>query len=468
MNISRILIVDDNIQYASKLNDVLVGLFKVEVCHSEKDFYDYFAVGRYDLLIIDMRLDKDREGLKLLRNVMKKDPLQAAIVMTAYADMETYTDALESGAITYLDKNEFSPALIARTVEAIVGQAKLNRRVHSLQQQIETVEPLEIIGAVPAIRQIRETLRKTATSEAKALLIGESGSGKCLAARNLHHLSQRYSKGPFVKVNCNRVSQNILISNLFGLPDEKQEIKSKSANSCWLTEAKDGVLMIEGVEELNDIIWSGLVSLVTNGFCNHPESSRRIETTSLIILSTSPSDNRAIKCPDLSKYVVQIRFPNLYERIEDIALLAQYFLQQLYRDGKTLVRAIRGTTIRTLEELSWPGNVKELQGAIAYAAIRADAVGDLEIGPEHLPRIKIFASDIISSRTGPFDYQEHLARAEVSLVDSCMDNLGTVTKKKLSVHLGYNDRYTFHRRIKKIFEKYPKLRNEFPRVAKIA
>src|ERR1035437_5232252 len=125
----QVLIVDDDRDYAAKLAGALEGLFEIETCHSESDFRERFAVGRYDLLIMDMRLEKDREGLTLLKEVVAQDPLQAAIVMTAYADTETYTDALESGALTYLDKREFSPALIARTVDAIVRQNKLRKRM---------------------------------------------------------------------------------------------------------------------------------------------------------------------------------------------------------------------------------------------------------------------------------------------------------------------------------------------------
>ncbi len=196
---AHVLIVDDDRAFAGKLARALEGMFRVESCHTEAEFRERFTVGRFDLIIMDMRLEKDREGLVLLKEALAQDSSQAAIVMTAYADTESYTDALASGALTYLDKHEFSPTLIARTVEAIVQQAALRRQVAALQWRLDATEPGEIIGTSTGIRQVREGIRRAADDgRAPVAIIGEPGTGRSLVARNIHHLSRRRADGPFV------------------------------------------------------------------------------------------------------------------------------------------------------------------------------------------------------------------------------------------------------------------------------
>lgn len=459
---ARLLIVDDDAAYAGKLAGALEGVFRVEICHSEAEFRERFEPGRYELLIVDLRLEKDREGLALLREVQAADPLQAAIVMTAYADMETYTDALAAGAMTYLDKREFSPTLIARTVEAIVAQAGMRRRVNDLEQRIETAEPLEIIGASPSIRRVRDELRRAAEANAPVLLTGGPGSGKELAARNIHRLNRRRSDGPFVRAACGRGQRDELTLRLFGGVqglDKRRTPVSKG----WIEEARGGVLLIDGTDGVDEAVWSALVSSMKSGVCKHPVDGRRIEADVQVVVAATTGFPPVFQSWAAKAGVNPIALPALCEHAEDVALLAQYTLQGLYREGRTQVRSLRGAAVAVLESQPWPGNVRELQSAIAYAAIRADAAGEREIGPEHLP---LSATDLTGTAGGTpqaFDYQQNLARAELALVESAIETFGVSTKTELARRLGYNDRFIFARRIRKCLLMGMGLRSEFPK-----
>jgi len=453
--------VDDDAAYAGKLAGALEGVCRVEICHSERDFRARFAPGRYDLLILDMRLEKDREGLTILREALAADPMQASIVMTAYADMETYTDALEAGAITYLDKAEFSPALIALTVGAIVEQARLRRRLNDLEERIRAAEPLEIIGASPPMRQVRDEIRRAAESDAAVILIGGPGSGKELAARNIHRLNRRRADGAFVHAVCGHGFREDLTARLFG-PIQGLGINGTRVSRGWIDEARAGVLFLDGIQGLDDAAWMAVRSLVEFGYYKHPVKGRKVEVDTQIVVAVRPGCSRIERDPPKGNVAIRIVIPDLREHIEDIAILTQYALQCLYRDGRTRARSLRGAALAVLERLSWPGNVRELQSAIAYAAIRADAMGEREIGPEHLPVNAIELRGGIPLPVHGYDYQQNLARAELALVEAAIETFGARTKTDLARRLGYNDRFVFARRIRKCLAAYPVLMAEYP------
>jgi len=466
MERATVLIVDDDAAYAAKLAGALEGVFRVETCHSEADFRERFARGRYELLIVDMRLEKDREGLALLREALAADPLQAAIVMTAYADLETYTGALEAGAMTYLDKAEFSPALIARTVEAIVEQARMRRRVSVLEERLLVAEPLEIIGASPAIRRVREDLRRAAETDAPALLIGGPGAGKELVARNIHHLNRRRSDGPFLRAVCRRGGRNDLTTALFG-PVQTLDKRGATGSRGWIEEARGGALFLDGVDGLDEAAWAEVKALLETRRCKHPVSGRKVEADAQLIVSAWPGSRRGETEPNAATKAIRIVLPDLREHLEDVALLAQYVLQGLYRDGRTSVRALRGAALTALERMPWPGNIRELQSAIAYAAIRADAAGKREIGPEHLPASAEVMGGWVAGVPHGGDYQQNLARAELALVEAAIETYGPTTKTDLARRLGYNDRFVFSRRIRKCLTANPGLKDEHPKTTEM-
>ena len=468
---SHVLIVDDDKAFARKLAGALQGLFRIETCHSEADFRKKFAVNRYDLLIMDMRLEKDREGLDLLKEVLDQDPMQAAIVMTAYADMETYTDAIQSGALNYFDKHEFSPALIARTIEAILQQGRLQRRLAVVEQRLETSEPLEIIGASAEIKQIGELLRRAAENgDMPVFITGEPGSGKELVARNIHRLSRRRADGAFVYAACGRMSPNEVQSTLFGSVQGVEPRRPRESRG-WTDDARGGVLFVDGITKFNGSARSALLDFIESHSFLRVGGKQRIEVDAQVVIAVSDTAERDSVVGEIREVLVgrlggmEIHVPALRDRVEDIPLIAQYALQNLYRHGRTQARSFRGAAIGVLESLPWPGNVMELKSAIEYAATRADVAEVREIGPEHLP-FSVSESPFRSPEApGALDYQLHLARSELALVESAIERFETTKKSEIAGHLGYHDRFKFTRRIRRNLETYPTLQREFPKTA---
>lgn len=468
----QVLIVDDDCAFAEKLRAALDGVFGVVVTHSDPEFREQFAVGRFDLVILDMRLEKNREGLVLLKEVCAMDPGQAAIVMTAFADAETYSDALESGALTYLDKREFSPILIARTAEAIAAQGVLRKRVMALERRLDSAEPLELIGASPAIVQVRDQLRRAADSDRPVLIWGEAGSGKELVARNIHRLSRRRREGAFVLAICDRLPRQQVQRALFGVCQRPGTEKPQEFQG-WVDEARGGILFVRGTTTLDQATISALFRYIESQIFVRQGGRRPIEGDAQVVFSVTTRTEPPLSREKLREQVIgrlrglEIDVPPLRDRVMDIPLIIQYTLQNLYRQGRVHTRSIAERVTSSLEGISWPGNVRELKIAIEYAAVRADVSGAREICPEHLPTGLSGSSVALPEISDGAGYLAYLARAELALVEGAIAQLGIAKKATLTTRLGYNDRFTFSRRIRRILGGYPGLETEFPNAARL-
>jgi DNA-binding NtrC family response regulator len=463
-----ILIVEDDRAFAAQLTSALEGLFRVETCHSEQEFRDCFAVGRYDLMIMDMRLRQGQEGLDLLKEALEQDPLQAAIVMTAYADMNSYADAISAGALTYLDKRDFSPVLIARTVQAIVEQSLLRRRLVSAEERLEASEPNEIIGINPGIKASAEAIRRAAEDgDVPVLIVGEPGSGRQLAARNIHRFSRRRAEGPFIHAACARLQGRSVAAALFGTFHTLKDGRSRDSKG-WIDEAKGGVLYADGLNAQDASCVALLVQLIETGNFSRVGGTHVLESDAQVIVSATEVESSIVddlRAAVRSRGGVEVRIPPLRERRDDVPMLAQYTLQRLFRLGQTQARSFRGAALAALEAQSWPGNVRELIGAIEYAAVRADATGSPEIRAEHIPQLDVDVPAIRGAGITALDYKLHLARAELGLVESAIERFETTKKEDLWKRLHYNDRFAFSRRLRMVLAAYPRLRDEFPRTA---
>ena len=318
----RILIVDDELAYTQRLSVALEGMFDIEICTSEAEFRLRYLPDTFGLVIMDMRLKKDREGLVALREVLERDPLQPAIVITAYSDMETHARALEAGAMSYLDKNEFSPVLVATIVQAIMEQGKLRRRLHAAQRQLDHVEPKEIIGATPETLRLREQIRLAAGADQKSvLLIGERGAGKSLAAWNIHRYSPRRSARPFV----------VLRSGQLGAPWQTDPFDGA------MRQANGGVLYVEDVQSLDAALVKRLIELVATH--SYSTGNGSLQSSVRLIASLTSSRERTDAVRDLvagfrKADALLIEVPPLDDRKDDIALLAPYFFADLLPTGE--------------------------------------------------------------------------------------------------------------------------------------
>lgn len=461
MRARKILVIDDSAEFRSSVRKSLGGAFFVTEAATEADFRQEFRPFTYDLVILDLRLKTGREGLRLLREILEFDELQPVIMVSAYGDTDAILDSAEGGALMFLHKQEFTPELLARMVEAVLQQAHVRRHLVALQNRLATVEHPVLAGANPAIRRALDFMNRAADDPDTTVLVsGERGTGHDLVAEAIHDRSRERSSAPIIKA-ANFLYATDPRTSLFGVGKHNGTPRRKGL----LEQANGGVLFLGAMETMDgstrDMLWKTLRQRFLEA------EGLRVPLNLQLVGGTTPEATEAIvdslRMSGPGDRVLEIYLPPLRDRQEDIPVLATSFLQELRRNGATSASAFSRDARSAIEKQPWHGNVLELRAAIEFAAIQADLAKSDEIRAEHFPW---HADAAASGENGEsWDYRYHLARAEVALVERAIKENKGPNKSILAKNLGYTDRFAFGRRLRKAFQDHARLANEFPRAA---
>lgn len=342
----------------------------------------------YDLLLTDLRLGErsDTDGIGLMERARKLYPSLEVVVMTGYATIPGAVDAMNRGAFSYLAKPlnlDEVRALAAKAVES----SRLRREVQDLRQRLKDREgPPLLVGKSPAMAALLKTIAQVAPTSSTVLLLGETGTGKELAARAIHMASQRSGRR-FLAVNCGAFSEELLASELFG--HEKGAYTGATERKAGLFEAAEGgTLFLDEVGEMTPSMQVRLLRVLqerrfmrVGGTVDIPADVRIIAATNKDLAQEAEAGTFRL---DLyyRLNVITLRLPALAERREDIPLLARHFL---IKYSETLGRDVRELAPETLDILlsyPFPGNIRELENLMERAVVLAE--GD-RVEPRHLP-----------------------------------------------------------------------------------
>jgi NtrC-family two-component system response regulator AlgB len=338
---------------------------------------------RFDLLLLDLRLGTG-SGLDLLSWLKRADPALKTVVITAYASIETAVEAMKRGAADYLSK-PFGPLELDLAVEKIAALTRLERKVRALEVDLTLAEgdlQVELTSLSPAMQEVLRQARQAAASDVRILLRGESGTGKGVVARAIHHWSPR-SEAPFVVVPAPALPAELLESELFGHA-RGAFTGATQASPGRIALAEGGTLLLDEIGDLPLALQPKLLRFIQDREYERvgDPSVRRADVRILAAtnrdLERSVADGRFRDDLFYRLNVLTLEIPPLRERRQDILPLAErllgFFGRQYQRPGAHLSAESR----RVLREYSWPGNVRELRNAIERATMLAEQD---EIGP---------------------------------------------------------------------------------------
>lgn len=396
----RILVVDDEVIARDNLAILLrKRKYEVDTAANGEEAMRALAGADYDLVLTDLMMD-DMDGMTLLRHIRQHHAETEVIMVTGYATVETAVLAMQEGAYHYLAKPyriEEARALVQKALE----KRALNQEVHRLREQLrERALPVPILGSAPCIVELKRLIAKIAPSEASVLILGETGTGKELAARMVHLFSRR-SDRRFLAINCGAFNDALLESELFG--HEQGAFSGAARLKKGLFEAAEGgTLFLDEVGEMSLSMQVKLLRALQERSIRRVGGTADIPVDVRIVAATNRDLKRETESgsfrPDLfyRLNVVSLRMPALTDRRADIPLLAHYFIEKSARDMNVTPPEIGQDAIDALARYPFPGNVRELQNIIERAVVLC---GEGVIRAGHLP------ADM-------FDAPQHVMRSE--------------------------------------------------------
>ncbi|MDB5256683.1 MAG: sigma-54-dependent Fis family transcriptional regulator [Chitinophagaceae bacterium] len=334
-----------------------------------------------DVVLCDVKLP-DGNGVDLVKEIKKNYPLSEVILMTAYGNITDGVQAMKNGAFDYLTKGDDNNKIIPLLARAI-DKVTLQKRIHSLEKQVSKKYSFnEIIGKSKIILQAIELAKKVAPTDTTVLLLGETGTGKEVFAQAIHFESPRKDKS-FVAINCAAFGKEILESELFGYKAGAFTGATKDKKGLF-EEANNGTIFLDELGEMSLELQAKLLRVLeTNEFIKVGDT----KSTKVNVRVIAATHKDLLKEADAGHFrsdlyyrlsVFQIVLPALKERLNDIELLAQHFLNIYTKKANKKINGISEVYIEQLKLHNWPGNIRELKNIIERSVI-LDTTGELTV-----------------------------------------------------------------------------------------
>jgi two-component system, NtrC family, response regulator AtoC len=391
------LAVDDDPNFLSALAELIEGQgFTTNTALNLRDARVQLSHRSPDVALVDLYLP-DGSGIDLLKD-LESGAATEVVLMTGHADVESAVQALRLGASDYLTKPldiGHLKSILANVANmqpgvgavGAAGQADGRRegdgREEGTSQDVGRLGLL--LGASEPMLLTYEMMNRVAPTDATVLLVGESGTGKDLAATTLHLLSRR-AKAPFLPLNCGAISPTLIESELFG-HERGSFTGAQHRHKGYFERAHGGTLFLDEISEMPIELQVKLLRVLETGTLARIGGDQQVAVDVRVIAATNRDPHRAVADGKLREdllyrlQVFPIQMPPLSERSGDVDLLATYFLDQLNERQGTAKR-FAAEAFERLRNHSWPGNVRELKNVIHRAFIMADE----EITPRCLPR----------------------------------------------------------------------------------
>ncbi len=343
------------------------------------------------VIISDIKMP-GMDGITLLDEIHSKYPELPVIIMTAHSDLDSAVNAYQHGAYEYLPKPFDITEAVALTERALSHAKEQSKKAEPDAPKIAT----DIIGAAPAMQEVFRAIGRLARSSISVLINGESGTGKELVANALHKHSPR-ANAPFIALNMAAIPADLIESELFG--HEKGAFTgAQNARQGRFEQANGGTLFLDEIGDMPLDIQTRLLRVLSDGQFYRVGGLQPVSVDVRIVAATHQNleqlvaENRFREDLYHRLNVIKIQIPSLYERREDIPLLANHFLQKAARELEVECKQLMPETADKLKELPWQGNVRQLENVCRYLTVMASSN---EVYINDLPQ------ELLSSKPSP-------------------------------------------------------------------
>lgn len=421
MNRARILIVEDELIARENLDHVL-----------KKEGYDTVAVEsgmlalkelekeEFDLVITDLRMQQV-DGLQVLERTKELTPDTEVIMITGFATVSTAVEAMQRGAYHYLPK-PYQIDEVRVLVRKALEKRWLRQEVTELKRQVQSQKGVPLlVGKSPQIEALKKTIQQIAPTDATVLILGETGTGKELVAKAIHHLSPRAERR-FLAINCGAFSEELLANELFG-HEREAFTGARGVKKGLLESAPGGTILLDEIGEMPPSMQVKLLRVLQDKTLMRVGGTTEIPVDLRILAATNKDLRREVEQGKFRQdlyyrlNVVTLQVSPLAERQDDIPLLCRHFLEKFAATQGKEIKKIASPVMELLLAYEFPGNIRELENIMERAVT-------LCTGPvielQHLP---------LDFQHPQFQVQRHQKREFLTLEDNEREYIAWVVKK---------------------------------------
>lgn len=390
LNKENVLIVDDDLNILELIHRHLQSFnYHTYKAVSVKEALVILKDSKIDLLITDLKMP-DVDGLQLVKYVSEHYPKLPKLVVTGYPSVDDAMSVLKSGALDYLVKPFTKEELKQAVLKSFLGNST-DRAVSNVRsdQKINKVDAYgELIGSSEALKKVTDIIDRVKDNKATVLINGESGTGKELVARSVHYMG-KFSRAPFVAVNCGAIPESLLEAELFGYA--KGAFTGANENRNGFFQAADkGTLFLDEIGNASLSVQSKLLRALQEKEVVKVGSQKSEKIDIRVIAATNSNLYSQVQKKMFREdlyyrlTVVEINVPPLRDRKEDIPLLMNKFLLKYGVEYKDRLITIAPEALELLERYPWPGNIRELENVIQRAVIMCDKRIEIDNLPNNL------------------------------------------------------------------------------------
>ena len=387
-NMPKVLVIDDERAIRRTLKEILeFEKFTVDVAEDGPTGLEMLKDTSYDVILLDIKMPK-MDGMEVLDHILQITHETPIIMISGHASIENAVEAIKKGAYDFIEKPlDLNRLLI--TLRNALDKTELVTETKKLRKKVKRV--YDMIGDSPAIMQIKEMIDKVAPTEARVLITGQNGTGKEVVARWLHEKSNRADK-PFVEVNCAAIPSELIESELFG--HEKGAFTSAhKQRKGKFEQANGGTLFLDEIGDMSLAAQAKVLRALQENKISRIGGDKDVKVDVRVIAATNKNLEEEIQKKNFREdlyhrlSVILIRVPSLNERLEDIPLLADYFIKQICDEYGSPRPSITNDAIKELQKINWTGNIREFRNVIERLII----LSGKQIEAEH---IHLYASPI--------------------------------------------------------------------------
>ena len=429
MEKGTVLVIDDEEVMREILESLLRGDgYRVKLATTGDEGLEIANREPIDLAIVDVMLP-DQSGIEVLEKLKRSEPETVAVMITAFASVQTAIEAMKGGAFDYVTKpfkNDEVKAVVANGMK----QRRLVDENRSLKKALSDHQRFDVlVGKSPRMQEVYSLIQQVAPSKSTVLINGESGTGKELVAKAIHSNSARSSK-QFVTVNSGSLPPDLLESNLFG--HVKGAFTGAVSPKKGLFEiAAGGSIFLDEIGTVPLETQSKLLRVIQEKEFMRLGGVDTIRVDVRIIAATNSDLKELVEAGTFREdlyyrlNVINLNLPSLRHRKEDIPLLAQHFLKKYGEENGRGAIGISSEAAQSLMEYDWPGNVRELENIIERAVVLADGhLVEQRLIPEHVRSGPTFRLPQVVVPEEGISFRDVITGFEKRLIESSLETSG--------------------------------------------